>query len=93
MAKTLPGDHPADDHSAHTPTVSRRGICRGIAVTALPLTASCSALSGFLSGDPGEVTVFNNTGSMITVTTTVTNLAEGDRSPLRHDRYRRVRGN
>lgn len=89
MAKTLPGDHPADDYSAHTPTVSRRGICRGIAVTALPLTAGYSALSG----DPGEVTVFNNTGSMITVTTTVTNLAEGDRSPLRHDRYRRVRGN
>ncbi|MDF9748239.1 hypothetical protein [Natrinema salsiterrestre] len=42
----------------------------------LPLTAGCSALSGLFGGNPGEVTVFNNTDSTITVTTTVTNLTE-----------------
>jgi len=74
MARTLPDDQPTDTRSDSAQTVSRRTICCGVAVIGLPLTAGCSALSGFPGGNPGEVTVFNNTDSTITVTTTVTNL-------------------
>lgn len=73
MAHTLPDDQSAGARSNPT-TVSRRSICRGIAAMVLPLTAGCSTLSDFLDGNPGEITVFNNTDSTITATTTVTNL-------------------
>lgn len=76
MAQTLPDDQPADARSDHTSTISRRSICCGVAVMALPLTAGCSALSGFLGGNPGEVTIFNDTNSEITATITVTDLSE-----------------
>lgn len=58
-------------------TYSRRSICRGVAVMALPLTAGCSSLSDLLGGNPGEVTVFNKTDSPLTATITVTKLSDG----------------
>jgi len=77
MARILPCDRSADAHEDRpTVFVSRRSICRGIAVMGLPLTAGCSAMSGVLGGDPGEVTVFNDTDSAVTATVTVTNRSE-----------------
>lgn len=77
MARASPSDRSADAHeNRHTVPVSRRSICRGVAVMGLPLTAGCSAISGALGGDPGEVTVFNDTDSAVTVTVTVTNPGE-----------------
>lgn len=43
-----------------------------VAVSALPLVAGCSEITGYLDGNPGEVTVFNNTESSLTATITVT---------------------
>lgn len=57
---TAPAQHP------------RRSICRMIAVSALPLVAGCSEIAGYLDGNPGEVTVFNNTESSLTATIMVT---------------------
>lgn len=67
-------DRAADDRSPRI-SASRRSLCRSVAVLGLPLTAGCSTISSFLGGDPGEVTVFNDTDSSVTATITVTNLS------------------
>lgn len=74
MAENHSSDRSADAHSRNpSAAYSRRSICRGIAVMALPLTAGCSNILG---GNPGEVTVFNDTGSTVSATVTVTNVSE-----------------
>lgn len=77
MARNPSGERPSNArlHEAPVP-YSRRSICRGAAVVALPLTAGCSSLSGLFGGNPGEVTVFNRTDSALTVTITVTRLPD-----------------
>lgn len=71
-----PGGDRSDDGRASRArsTTTRRSVCRGIAVTALPITAGCSSLSEVLGGAPGDVTVFNDTDSAVSATVAVTEL-------------------
>lgn len=64
------------DLSDDSESYSRRSICRAATVSALPFIAGCSDITGFLNGNPGEVTVFNDTGSELTASITVTKIAE-----------------
>lgn len=52
----------------------RRSVCRAVVVSSLPLLAGCSEIASYLGGDPGEVTVFNNTDASLTATITVTDI-------------------
>ncbi|MFC6727903.1 hypothetical protein ACFQDG_04525 [Natronoarchaeum mannanilyticum] len=79
MARASPSDRSEDANEDRlTATVSRRSIGRAVAAMGLPLTAGCSAITGALGGDPGEVTVFNDTDSSVTATVTVTNIGAED---------------
>lgn len=72
------GQTPSKNRNADTglssvsESCSRRPICRAATVTALPFIAGCSDIAGFLDGNLGEVTVFNDTGSELTASITVT---------------------
>ena len=58
-------------------TYSRRSIFRRITVLALSLGAGCTSLADLLDGEPGEITVFNNTDSNVQVTIEVADRADG----------------
>lgn len=67
--------HPTESRLSSNPTpYSRRSVFRAITATSLPFLAGCSDFTEFLGGNPGEVTVFNNTESTLTATVTVTDI-------------------
>lgn len=61
--------------SSNLTPYSRRSVFRAVTVTSLPFLAGCSDFTEFLGGNPGEVTVFNNTDSSLTATVTITDIS------------------
>lgn len=61
---------------AQSVSFSRRELLQGGALSVVPFKAGCSELVRTLSGDPGEITVFNDTGSTVSATVSVTDLRD-----------------
>lgn len=73
MDRSPSPDRSSDCQSITVPARhSRRSVCHAVTVATLPLLAGCSEITDLFGGNPGEVTVFNNTESSLTATINVT---------------------